>query len=72
MLSPKHLEVFASLLTLVALWFVSEKAYIIGFGLSAVACAIWVYWCYHFRFMALLSLEVIMLFLYTKSLLGVI
>jgi len=68
----RHIELFASLLTVIALWFVSEKAYALGFALQALSCGIWVFWCYKLKFPYLLTLEAAMGILYLKSLLGVI
>jgi len=67
----KYIEFFASALTLLGVWFISEKLYIIGFTIATLSCIIWVVWCYHFRFWWLLGLESFMGILYFKSFLGV-
>jgi hypothetical protein len=68
----KKTEFVASVLTLVALWFVSEQSYTVGFALSTICCGIWVYWCMAEKHFYLLALEAFMGILYLKSFLGVI
>lgn len=67
----RYIELIASILTLAGIWFISEKLYIIGFTFATVSCIIWVLWCWHFRFIYLLTLEAFMAILYLKSLVGV-
>lgn len=71
-LTMKKLELTASILTLIAIWFLSEKLYTIGFGLSILCCLIWVYWCLIEKHFYLLTLEGIMCILYIKSLISVL
>lgn len=68
----KALELTASILTLIAIWLLSEKLYIEGFLLSVFCCIIWVVWCYKGQHYYLLGLEFIMGILYLKSFIGVI
>jgi len=68
----KTIELIASILTLFAIWFLSEKLYVLGFALSVICCIIWVFWCAIEKHFYLLALEAIMCILYVKSLAGVI